>query len=122
MVLKPLLDDLLLDVDETVERLVENAEMLAQIEAHPEEFQHEISALQQLQESLLSHLMHLEEHVAQENITPRKAARVRHQVKRVEGVDASHREKFEVKHNTLKLRKARKCTKVLVKRRPSPKS
>ena len=112
------LDEFFSDIDETLDRLIENAETLDEIESFPNEFGHEIDSLKHMQESLLSHLMNLDELMEHDDVKPDKQANLRDKVKKYSEFDGSIiptvGKRFKIEHNQLRIRKARSRKKVLV--------
>lgn len=53
-------DAVLLEIDATIDKLLENAKALKKI-AHQDAYHEEISALEKTQESLIAHLIHMDE-------------------------------------------------------------
>lgn len=108
------------DVDQTLERLIENAEMLEEIESFPNEFGHEIESLKSLQESLINHLLNLNELMEKDSIDPYTNEELREKVIRYSELDKSILPKlsqqFHIDHDQLKLRKARSRRKAFIER------
>lgn len=52
--------DLLAEIDSTLDQLISNAEILGKISSNPS-YEEEVTALHKTQESLLAHLMHLDQ-------------------------------------------------------------
>ncbi len=59
-------DEILKKIDQTLDQLIENASVMQQIASNPP-FKREYEALDNMQESLLAHLMHLYEFLEKEN-------------------------------------------------------
>jgi hypothetical protein len=53
--------DIISEIDETIDRLIENSIALESIESDSESYDLEKNLLEQMQESLLAHLFHLDE-------------------------------------------------------------
>jgi len=64
-------DDILEEIDETIDQLLQNADVLKQIASHSE-YREEKEALEKTQDSLLAHLIHMDCLLDRENISPKK--------------------------------------------------
>jgi hypothetical protein len=76
-------EEILLEIDETLDRLIQNAEAIGQVD--PSDLSDvEIDAFQKTQESLLHHLIHMDEELAakQVAIPDKRSSRYRIQEKR----------------------------------------
>ena len=105
------IDEFFYDVDETLDRLIQNAEALEEIKTFSKEYASEIDALENLQESLLSHLLNLDDLMENDNIKPYKHKDLREKVIRYSEIDDSILstvgKRFKIDHNQLKIRKNR---------------
>jgi hypothetical protein len=108
---KAFIDEFFEDVDETLDRLIENAETLEEIESLGAEYQSEIYALKNMQESLLSHLVNLDELMEHDNVKPHKNKELREKVAHYSEINAeilpTIGKRFKIEHNQLKIRKSR---------------
>jgi hypothetical protein len=106
------IDEFFYDVDETLDRLIENAEALEEIKPFSQDYASEIEALTHLQESLLSHLMNLDDLMQHDKVKPYKHKELRDKVIRYSEIDDSILSNigktFKIDHNQLKIRKNRK--------------
>ncbi|GAB4184301.1 MAG: hypothetical protein Tsb0015_00040 [Simkaniaceae bacterium] len=64
-------EDILQEIDETLDKLLQNAAVLQQISNNPE-YQEERNALEKTQDSLLAHLIHMDCLLEQEKISSAK--------------------------------------------------
>lgn len=116
MPVHPFLEDIELDLDATLDRLIENAEALETIKPHKKEYKVEIEALQNLQESLLSHLVSLDHLMEKkDSLSLHRKKNLREKVMRYSEIDTSILETMgdhlKLDHNQLKIRKNRKTPK-----------
>lgn len=83
------IDEFFSDVDETLDRLIENAETLEEIAPFEHEFEQEIETLKDMQESLLSHLMNLDDLMEHDNVKPHTHLHLKEKVVRYSELDES---------------------------------
>ena len=106
------IEEFFTDVDETLDRLIENAETLEEIEACKDDYEQEIETLESMQESLINHLMNLEELMEHDNVRPSNQKVLKEKVKRYselnEEIIPTIGKRFSINHDQLKLRKSRK--------------
>ncbi|MCF7806221.1 MAG: hypothetical protein K9M07_02685 [Simkaniaceae bacterium] len=117
MAVHAFIDEFFSDLDETLDRIIENAEILEEIEEYPEEFKHEIETLKELQTSLLSHLMNLDEIKENDRIKIECNKALCEKIVRYEELNQKFlphvAQRFKLDHDQLKLRKTRSRSKLV---------
>ena len=109
------IDQFFVDIDETLDQLIENAEMLEEVKPLQKEYVKEIQALEQIQDSLINRLVNLDELMEHDNVKPNNQKEIKEKVKRFSQLDPSILphigKRFNVEHNQLAVRNIRKRTK-----------